>query len=270
MATSDSRSVVVCGRELRVDVRPGRVDGPPLLMCCGVGASFDVLDPLVEALDPDLTVVRFDVPGVGGSPTPLLPYTFWQLAHLSDAMMRTLGFDEYDVLGYSWGGGLAQQQAWQYRRRVRRLVLVCTGSGVLMVPGSPWILLRMMSPRRFRDPAYAERLAPDLYGGGARRHREQVSHLFRDLEQAGNARGYVYQLLAAAIWTSLPFLPTISQPTLVVSGDSDPIIPVANARILSTLIPRARLHLFHGGHIDPVIEPMTVAPQISEFLKEDR
>ena len=58
--------VSVLGQQVRVDVRPGQ--GIPLVLCNGIGASLEVLDPLVEQLDPDTTVVRFDVPGTGGSP----------------------------------------------------------------------------------------------------------------------------------------------------------------------------------------------------------
>lgn len=261
------RMLTVRGRLVRVRVRPGSGDGVPLLMCCGIGASFDVLEPLVDALDPALTVVRFDVPGVGESPTPLLPYTFQQMALLVAGLMRELGHERFDVLGYSWGGGLAQQIAWQHRRRVRRLVLVATGTGALMVPGNPAVLARMLSPRRFRDPAYATAVAALLYGGSAREHRGEVRRLFKAMH-GGSRRGYTYQLLAGAVWTSLPWLPTIPQPTLVVSGDDDPIIPLVNARILVGLIPRARLHVYRGGHIEPVLEPSRLAPAIGGFLMQ--
>ena len=64
------------GIQARVSVRPGRgrlVDAPPLLLCNGIGASLEALQPLVDALDPDRGVVRFDVPGVGGSPAAAVP-----------------------------------------------------------------------------------------------------------------------------------------------------------------------------------------------------
>src|ERR1700759_2239493 len=47
---------------------------------------------------------------------------------------------------------------------VRRLVLAATGPGALMVPARPAVLLRMLSPRRHRDPGYAARVAAHLYG----------------------------------------------------------------------------------------------------------
>src|SRR5258705_2368255 len=64
--------VAVLGQQIRVKVRMGF--GVPLVLCNGIGASLDVLDPLVAQLDRDTTVVRFDVPGTGGAPGSPLPY----------------------------------------------------------------------------------------------------------------------------------------------------------------------------------------------------
>ena len=69
------RTVTVAGRTLRVAVRHGEDPAvPPLLMMNGIGASLEVLQPFVDALDRRRTVIRFDVPGVGGSPRPVVPY----------------------------------------------------------------------------------------------------------------------------------------------------------------------------------------------------
>ncbi len=79
-------------------------------------------------------------------------------------------------------------------------------------------------------------------------------------------RGYLYQLLAGAFWTSLPFLGLIRQPTLVLTGDDDPIIPVINGRILARLIPHAELHIYRGGHVELVTEASALVPVITRFL----
>lgn len=143
---SDIVDVTVRGRLLRVAVR--RAEGArgvrtPLLLMNGIGAALDVLDPLVERLPPDLEVIRFDVPGIGCSPAPVLPYTYAALASRVGALLRTLGYDRVDVLGYSWGGGLAQQFAVSHPRWCRLLVLAATGAGAAMVPGRPRVLARM-------------------------------------------------------------------------------------------------------------------------------
>ena len=88
------------------------------------------------------------------------------------------------------------------------------------------------------------------------------------MDPGGPSRGYLYQLTAAAGWTSLPLLRTLRQPTLVMAGDDDPIIPLVNARVLARLIPNARLHVYHGGHVELVLRPDLLAPPVSQFLAE--
>ena len=85
---------------------------------------------------------------------------------------------------------------------------------------------------------------------------------------AGSSRGYLYQLAAGAGWTSVPFLPRLRQPTLIVSGDDDPIIPLVNAKIMHRLIRDSRLHVFHGGHLGLVTEAAQLAPVIAGFLTQ--
>jgi len=265
------RTVAVRGITARVSVRPARgrlADEPPLLLCNGIGASLEALAPLVDEFDPDRGVVRFDVPGVGGSQPPPFPYPIAALSSWVTALMAALGHQRFDVLGLSWGGGLAQQLAVQSRRRVRRVVLVATGTGMLMVPARPRVLATMVTPRRHRDPAYAASIAADLYGGTMRTDPTRGAHLLHDATRAGPKRGYYYQLAAMTGWTSLPFLGLIRQPTLVLGGDDDPIIPVANPRLQARLIPRARLHIYHGGHLAILTEADELAPVIDTFLDE--
>jgi poly(3-hydroxyalkanoate) depolymerase len=265
-----TRSIVVDGRQLRIDVRPGTARRPPLLLVNGVGASLELLQPLVDALDPDLKVIRFDAPGVGGSPLPGLPYRFTGLCRLMAHLLSALGHDEADVLGISWGGGVAQHFATFQRHRCRRLVLVATGTGSLMVPARPSVLARMATPRRYLDRGFLRRNAADLYGGSARSQPDRVSELMHAENRVGPALGYVYQLAAGAGWTSLPFLPLIRQPTLILAGDDDPLIPLANARLLRSLIPRSQLHVYHGGHLGLITEAAELAPVVGRFLAAER
>ena len=270
-APDSMRMLRVRGLLVRVSVRRagGELAGePPLLLCNGVGASLETLQPLVDALHPGRAVVRFDVPGVGGSPAPPLPYPIAGLASWVGAMMRRLGYERMDVLGLSWGGGLAQQLALQTPWRVRRLVLVATGTGMMMVPAHPRVLSRMVSPRRYRDWSYISRVAADLYGGSARTDPEAVVGL---LDKPGAGRsifGYYCQLLSMAGWSSLPFLGLIPQPTLVMGGDDDPIIPAINPRIQARLIPDARLHIYRGGHLSILTEADLRVPTVERFLRE--
>jgi poly(3-hydroxyalkanoate) depolymerase len=262
------RTVTSGGRTLRVSVRLGTDPSvTPLLLMNGIGASLEVLQPFVDALDRRRSVIRFDVPGVGGSPRPVVPYNLTTFSPVIAGMLTKLGFDgQVDVLGLSWGGGLAQHFAVQNRGRVRRLVLAATATGSLMVPADPRVLAKMLTPRRHRDPDYARSIAGEIYGGTMRTHPERGARALHSASRLGPRRGYYYQLAASTGWSSLPFLKLIRQPTLLVMGDDDPIVPAINARIMARLIPDAELHLYRGGHIALITEADRLAPVIEKFL----
>jgi poly(3-hydroxyalkanoate) depolymerase len=262
--TSMERLIPVLGQQIRVNVRMGA--GVPLVLCNGIGASLEVLDPLVQHLYPDSTVVRFDVPGTGGSPDSPLPYGFPYLAAVLGQLLKKLGINgQVDVLGLSWGGALAQQFAFQNPRRCRRLILVSTGTGALMVPGSPAVLAKMVTPRRFLDHEYAASIAGDIYGGTVRDDPSTIKRIFDRQLMAGSRVGYLHQLLAGAVWTSLFALPLVRQRTLILAGLDDPIIPVANARIMGRVLPHATVHLHRGGHVDLITNAAELAPVIELF-----
>jgi len=263
------RIVAVGGRTLRVSVREGTEGWPPLLLCNGIGASLELFRPFVDALDPRRTVIRFDMPGVGGSPAPVIPYHLTTLPSLLAGLLDQLGHAQADVLGISWGGGLAQQFALSRPDRVHRLVLVATAPGALMVPGHPRVLLRMLTPRRHRDPGYAARIAGELYGGSARQDPILARDLLHATTRLGPARGYLYQLISTIGWTSLPLLPKLQPPTLILAGDDDPIIPLVNARIMHRLIPRSRLHVYRGGHLELAADAGRLAAAVEAFLDSD-
>jgi poly(3-hydroxyalkanoate) depolymerase len=260
------RSILVGDQQLRVAVREGATGRVPLLLINGIGASLDLLQPFVDELEPSIGVIRFDVPGIGGSPLPSLPYRFTGLCRLIARMLDELGYDTVDVLGISWGGGVAQHFAAFQRSRCRRLVLVSTATGALMFPAKPAVLARMVTPRRYLDRGYMERVAPVLYGGSARTRSGHVAAAMHDQSRVGSATGYLYQLTAGMGWTSLPILPLLGQPTLIMSGDDDPIIPLANARLMLRLIRDSRLHVFSGGHLGLITEAAELAPIVDGFL----
>jgi poly(3-hydroxyalkanoate) depolymerase len=259
-----TRFVDVAGRRIRVAMRQGDGRRPPLLLCNGLGVRLEGLQPFVDALRPETGVIRFDVPGIGESPTPVLPYRMWGMARLTSHLLDVLEVPRVDVLGVSWGGALAQQFAFQHRRRCRRLVLVSTALGVLGgIPGRPRVIPEMLSRRRFDDPEHARRIAPRIYGGKARSETQSIP-LFAHMRN--ERRGLFYQQLAALGWTSLPFAPLIRQPTLILTGDDDPVIPPVNGRMLRQGLLNSELKIFHDGHLGLVTSADELAPIVEEFL----
>jgi poly(3-hydroxyalkanoate) depolymerase len=262
-------TVHVGKQRLRVGIRPaaGVTKTPPLLLFNGIGANLELAGLLMSRLEGVETVI-FDVPGAGQSPPPARPYRLFTMARLARRLLDQLGYAEVDVLGVSWGGGLAQQFAIQYPKRVRRLVLAATSmGGATMVPGHPRVLLKMLNPRRYRDRGYLQRIAPELYGGRLRDNPAAI-RLFTDHARGGHPVGYRYQLMAMAGWTSLPWLWRIRHRTLVIAGNDDPLVPLINARLHALLLPNARLHVLDDGHLFMLTRACETARLIGAFLAE--
>ena len=256
------------GRRLEVRHWPGAPGRTPLLLCAGIGTSSSLFDLLVDHLDTDRPLIAVNPPGLGASPAPKAPYIFHTMARSLRLVVDHLGYDRTDVLGISWGGALAQQFAFQNPRRCRRVVLVATSPGWMCVPPSLRTLVRMATPRRHRDPAYAKRIAGDIYGGTARQDPAGVVDLLHSAPSATPVRSYLYQLGAGTAWTSLPALRMVRQPCLVLAGDDDPIIRASNAKIMAAALPNGRLHLYNGGHLALLSEAAELAPVIETFLDE--
>ncbi|MFM0168585.1 poly(3-hydroxyalkanoate) depolymerase [Paraburkholderia sediminicola] len=256
------------GQLLRVATRQGSDASPPLLIFNGIGANLELVEPFVTALE-DVSVIIFDVPGVGGSPAPVVPYRFSTLSVLSERLLSRLGYDgPVDVLGVSWGGALAQQFARLYPARCRRLILAATSPGVIMVPAKLSVLSKLIGPRRYTDPAYLQEVGAEIYGGAYRRDpsllRDHARHI-----QPPRGRGYLYQLLAASGWSSLPWLGALRQMTLVMHGNDDPIVPLTNAKILAARIRNATLYVIDDGHLFLITRAKEVAPVVRRFLRQE-
>jgi poly(3-hydroxyalkanoate) depolymerase len=260
-----TRTITVSGQRLRVAIRKGDGTRTPLLLMNGIGVNLEVFQPFVDALDPAIEVIRFDVPGTGGSPAPRIPYRFSTHARLVTQMLDQLGYQQVDVLGVSWGGGLAQQFAHQYPERCRRLILVSTGTGALMVPARPSVLAKMATPRRYQDPAHMAQIAGEIYGGKVRTQPELAQEFARTV-RSGGSHGYFYQMLGTLGWTSIPWLRKLQQPTLILHGDDDPLVPLINAKIMHRLIPHSKLYIFHDGHLGLGTSTQELAQVVDQFL----
>jgi poly(3-hydroxyalkanoate) depolymerase len=266
---SDSMEVKVFdidGQLLRTGIRYGTSDRPPLLMFNGIGANLELARPFMDVLE-DTTGIIFDVPGVGGSPAPLFPYRPSTLARMAKRLVEMLGYDRIDVSGVSWGGGLAQQFAFQYPGVCRKLILAATAPGITMVPGTPSVLSKMASPRRYTDPGYMRSIAAEIYGGAFRTDPTLIGRHAGAMKGA-TQYGYMLQLLAMSGWTSLPWLWLLRQPTLVMAGSDDPLVPMINAKMLNSLIPNSRLEVIDDGHLFLVTKPNESARIIEDFLRE--
>ena len=245
-------------------------DGDPVLLINGIGAHLGMWNPMRTALA-GMRVISFDAPGTGRSPTPPIPLGMEALARLAIGVLDELEIEQADVLGYSFGGAVAQRLARRAPERVRRLVLAATTPGWGGVPGSLATLAQMSTPLRYYSREYYEATIGDLMGGRARHDDEFVRlHGERRRDHPPGVLGYTWQLAAlAGDPGSLPWLHRIETPTLVVTGDDDPVMPVANSRLLAAKLPHARLLVLPGeGHLMLLDPDSGALPAIRAFLAD--
>jgi poly(3-hydroxyalkanoate) depolymerase len=256
----------VDGRMLRVAIwKTAKKSGKlPLLFFNGIGANIEVMAPLAEQL-PDRDIITFDMPGVGGSPEPVVPYNAIMMARIAALLLDRFKMPLVDVMGVSWGGAMAQQFALQHGSHVNRLILAATSAGMLMVPGNPKALIKMADPRRYIDPEFMRKHFGTLYGGatdGSEGHIDRI--------KPPTKTGYFYQLIAMLGWTSAPFLPFMRRDTMILMGDDDQIVPVANGRFLNMLIPHSELVVIKGGgHLFMLSHVAETIAEMRRFLDAD-
>jgi poly(3-hydroxyalkanoate) depolymerase len=259
----------VDGHLLRVAVAG---EGRPLLLIMGLGGNIEMWSPLERQLhDRGFQTIAYDASGTGHSPPQLIPLRPHGLARQAAHLLDQLGLPQVDVLGVSFGGGVAQELAVRNPHRVRRLVLASTACGVGGVPGTPIALGLLATPLRYYSPRFLQASFRRMYGpvmDPDGRLMQQQMHARRS--RPPTVWGYASQLIATAGWTSLPWLHRIAAPTLVLTGGKDPIVPPINARILGARIPHATVHVVpDAGHLLLMDHAVDSAELITHFLRSD-
>jgi poly(3-hydroxyalkanoate) depolymerase len=256
----------VDGRTLRVAIwRASKATTKlPILFFNGIGANIEAMAPMAELLD-DRDFITFDMPGIGGSPDPVVPYNALMMARIAALLLDRFEMPIVDVMGVSWGGAMAQQFALQNGARTNKLILVATSAGMLMVPGNPAALVKMADPRRYIDPDFMAKHFKTLYGGMVGNKAEHIGRI-----TPPSKTGYFYQLMAMMGWTSAPFLPFLKTETLIMMGDDDQIVPLANGKFLNFLIPNSELFVVkNGGHLFLLSHVEESITAIRAFLDRD-
>jgi len=259
------RKLTVEGLTLRVG-RTGAGashDSVPLLMLNGIGFNAELMEHLSRQF-PGRPVLCPDMPGSGLSPDPVLPYTIARMARAMVTLMdRECPGRRFDVIGFSWGGAVAQQIAVTAPRKMERLALVATTSGLPLPIANPEVLRRLLDPVEYVDPSkLTANFHALLHEGGA------TSGLLRRF-RAPTPSGVGCQVGALAGWSAAPLLPFLRMPTLLIGMVEDIIVPIAHQRALACLIPHARtVEIPTGNHLLPLAVPAKVGQPICAFFDE--
>ena len=247
-----------------------RGSGQPVVLLNGLGAGAEPWGWLEQRLAEGRRAIAVELPGAGRSETPSLPLPISTLARIVGAVLEQLECPPADVVGFSFGGIVAQQLARDDPSRVRRLVLAATACGWGSIPGSLAALTLISLPWRLHS-ATLYRQTQALMGSADRellRRRPELSEA--RLRQPPTILGYTYQLAAGAFWSSLAWLHEVQAPTLVLSGERDELVPAANGIQLARLLPHSRLHVLAGeGHLFMWDPEAAAVPLVESFLRAD-
>jgi pimeloyl-ACP methyl ester carboxylesterase len=247
-----------------------RGDGHPLVMINGLGANTEMWGPSEERLSAVARTIVFDAPGAGRSSTPLWPPSIAGSARIVGDLLDKLGYDRVDVLGFSLGGLVAQQFARQAPRRVRRLALAATGCGWGSMPGTPEAITLLAMPLRYYSRTFSEQTNMLFSAADLKLMKRLPALTAARLRYPPSLLGYMSQLYAGVSWSSLPWLSSLGVPTLVVHGDADHFVPVANGFQLARLIPESRLHVLgEEGHFIVFDPESAVHPLLEDFFSSD-
>lgn len=243
-------------------------DGPPLLMIRGLSRDRRFWLGLERRLTRSFTVVVFDNRGVGKSSRPAGWWTVSAMADDAAAVIRAAGFARAHVFGMSLGGMMAQELVLRHPDVVDRLVLGCTSPGAPEgTRPPPWITLSMVValclPRSLGTSIAARITLSEAY---LTEHPEIEEVWLRLHQEQDVSSWFVFkQLVAVLRHHCADRLSNITAPTLVLSGDSDVLIPPSNSRYLARQIPGARLQWLAGvGHDFATEAPAATAEAIEQ------
>jgi len=246
-----SERIDIGSRTLHV-VRRGA--GEPLLLIQGMSGTHAAWgEPFLSALDPAFASISYDHRGIGHSDPAPDAFSLVELAHDAIGILDALEIESAHVLGISMGGMVAQELALGHPERVRTLTLGCTysgGEGASLA--SPQTIQRLAEGMMSGDRELAIRTGYEVNLSKAFVADESNWEAFHEMATTTPAAiaTIMLQMQAITVHDALVRLATLAAPTLVIHGDEDQMIPVANAQLIGGTIPGARLEILPGvGHM---------------------
>lgn len=248
----------------------------PLVFLHHFTAVLDDWDPrVIDGIAAHRHVITFDNRGIGGSGGKV-PHTIAAMAADAAAFIRTLGHDHVDLIGFSLGGGVAQEVTLNNPDLVRRLILTGTGhrggGGLTKMPlivGSAYTkaFLTRRDPRQF---LFFNRNAVGKKAGTEYIARLQERTGDRDKPISQQARIAQLAAIREAGLGEPHDLSRITQPTFVANGDNDVMVASSQSRVLAERIPNAKLTIYpDSGHGGIFQYHEQFVPAVLEFLQAD-
>jgi pimeloyl-ACP methyl ester carboxylesterase len=257
---------------LRLHVRDsGPKDGPTLVMLHGFGSSLHTWEPWAQMLGDRYRVIRFDLPGFGlTGADPSGDYGDARGVAVLEALLDRLGIMRASLIGNSLGGKIAWMFAVQHPERVDRLVLISPDGFASpgFEYGKPAEVPAMVKLMRYALPKAMLRssLVP-AFGDPAAMTDALATRYYELMLAPGVREAMIARLEQVRLADPEPLLRRIQAPTLLLWGEKDGMIPVANAQDYLRLLPDARLQVLPGlGHVPHEEAPAVALAPVRAFL----
>jgi pimeloyl-ACP methyl ester carboxylesterase len=225
-------------------------NGPNLTLVMGLGCSARQWQWMVPVFAESFRVLVFDNRGVGRSGKPDMEYTTELFADDTCELLKALGVEKTHLCGASMGGLIAQKFALKYPDMVDKLVLGCTLPNFTHLPPAPDDLERMQASQLLPlEESIEEMMRLFLTEDFLTTRHDEAAELKKIMMYEKEEQGqdaFFMQLGAAQNHDTLNDVSEINVPTLMISGDKDPIAPVANAHFLADRIHNSTLAIMKG------------------------
>ncbi len=244
-------------------------DSTPLLMIMGSSGTMDLWSPqFVEALTQGREVVVFDNRGMGETDDPGGAYQFSRLADDTAGLVKALGFDKMDVLGWSMGGDVALDLAVRYPQVVDRLVSYAGDAGGSHAVPMSKKTLAVLTDTSGTAEQRGMRLLTLLFPQAYRSANPDYAESFPIPSERMSTSAIELQDRALGAWKGVwDGLEGITAPTLFVTGTDDAITPARNAVLMAAVVPGAELVRVPGaGHGLMYQDPQKLAAVVMDFL----
>ena len=235
-------------------------EGSPLLMIMGYGGTMDIWDAaLIRELSREHTVIIFDNRGTGGSGKGTEEISIKRMAADSAGLLRELGYEQADILGWSMGGLIAQEMILNYPENVAKLVLMGTSCAAKPVADTTRRLLKM---------SIKELINHIFPPGWIEKHPDAIAKLPRP---ASPVDPVVMQAQADAMieWEGCcSRLSGLNKSTLIISGFDDDIMPEPLAVQITAQINGSWLIRYKNAtHWLMYQDPIGLGCTVNNFLK---
>src|ERR1700674_5108585 len=240
--------------------------GEPLLLIMGLSYPSYMWHRTRPLLAQNFRTIAFDNRGIGQSDVPPGVYSIALMASDAAAVLDAAGVASAHVFGVSMGGMIAQEFALQYPQRVRSLILGCTNAGGPHAVRAEPNVLEILTRQGMTPEESKEAMIPFIYDAATPRERIDEDMAIR-MKWYPTPQGYMGQLQGILAWEAYSRIAQIKAPTLIIHGETDQLIPVANAKLIAERISGAKLALTpRASHIFETDQPGVAIRVILEFL----